>query len=106
LGGLEWVLTIKENKMSKPIYTISKDVKVGIYDSEYVARVYKDKVIVTTPYVRWRNNTGTYAESKDSIRNFVVIADLLRELGDDCEDRAWELIGHALGDEYLKCSCF
>jgi hypothetical protein len=32
--------------MATPKQTITKDVQVGIYDSEYVAHIYKDRIIV------------------------------------------------------------
>lgn len=92
--------------MAKPIYTISKDVQVGIYDSEYVARIYNDKVIVTIPYVKWVGNTGGYAESKQSIRDQKVVDKIINELSDDCEDTAWGIIGDYLQDTYLAASGF
>lgn len=90
----------------KPMHTITKDVQVGIYDSEYVARIYKDKVIVITPYVKWVGNTGGYAESKESIRDQKTVDRIIKELDDDCEDTAWEVIGNYLQDTYLAASGF
>lgn len=88
--------------MANPKQIITKDVQVGIYDSAYVARVYKDKIILITPYVRWIGNTGGYAESKESIRNQKVVDAVIKELNDDCEDSAWGIIGRAVGDEWLS----
>lgn len=85
----------------KPMHTITKDVQVGIYDSEYVARIYKDKVIVTIPYVKWVGNTGGYAESKESIRAQKTVDRIIKELADGCEDTAFEIIGNYLQDTYL-----
>jgi len=90
----------------KQMHTITKDVQVGIYDSEYVARIYKDKVIVTIPYVKWVGNTGGYAESKESIRDQKTVDSITKELDDDCEDTAWEIIGNYLQDTYLAASGF
>jgi hypothetical protein len=88
--------------MSKPLFTIRKDTSVGIYDNcEYIARVYGDKIIVISPYVKWRGNTGVYAESKNAIRTPEVINEVFQDLTDDCEDGAWEKIGLALDDDYL-----
>lgn len=87
--------------MANPKYTITKDVQVGIYNSEYVARIYKDKIIVVSPYVKWVGNTGGYAESKQSIRDQKVIDKILAEMTDDCEDTAWCLIGGSIDDRYL-----
>lgn len=87
--------------MTKPEYTISKDVQVGIYDSAYVARIYKDKIIVISPYVKWVGNTGGYAESKQSIRDQEIIDLIIKELDDDCEEPAWGIIGRAIGDDWL-----
>mgnify|MGYP003431720302 FL=1 len=87
--------------MANPEYTITKDVQVGIYDSEYVARIYKDKIIVVSPYVKWVGNTGGYAESKQSIRDKKIIDRVIQDLHDDCEESSWELIGCAISDEWL-----
>lgn len=93
--------------MANPKFTISRDVSVGIYDScEYVARVYVDKIIVVSPYVKWVGNSGGYAERKEAIRAPATIAAVLTDLADDCEDSAWAKIGRALGDEYLSNADF
>jgi len=89
--------------MSNLLHKITKDVTVGIYDnSEYVANVYTDKIIVTTPYVKWAGNSGGYAERKESIRDQRVIDAIIKEITDDAEDTAWELIGAELNDDYLR----
>jgi hypothetical protein len=88
--------------MATPKYTISKDVDVGIYNGTYVARVYNDKIIVVTPTVRWVENTGTYHEVKEAIRDPDVIRMVLEDLADDCEDDAWRHIGDDLQDGYLS----
>lgn len=80
---------------------ISREVKVGIYDSEYVARVYTDKITLVAPYVRWMGNTGGYAERKLSIRDQTVVIAVRKELDDACVDSAWDLIGRATGEDYL-----
>lgn len=90
----------------KPMHKMIKDVQVGIYDSEYVARIYKDKIILTIPYVKWEGNTGGYAESKESIRDPKIVNRVLSELNDDCEDSAWEIIGNYLQDPYLAAPYF
>lgn len=89
--------------MSKPLFTICKDVSVGIYDNcEIVARIYKDKIIVVSPYVKWVGNSGGYAEAKNAIRDLKIIEAVLHDLTDDCEDSAWSKIGVALDDAYLS----
>jgi hypothetical protein len=89
-----------------PKHTITKDVKVGIYENcEYVARVYADKITVKSPYVKWTGNTGGYAEKKEVIRNQEVVDAVLADLADDAEDTAWERIGEHLGDGYLCSPC-
>ncbi len=91
--------------MSKPLFTICKDVSVGIYDNcEYIARIYKNKIIVVSPYVKWVGNTGGYAEAKNAIREPKIIEGVLQDLTDDCEDSAWGKIGSALDDDYLAQS--
>lgn len=35
------------------------DCTEGIYDTEYTCREYKDKIVVTRPFIRWENNTGS-----------------------------------------------
>lgn len=93
--------------MANPKHTITCDVSVGIYDNcEYTARVYADKIIVVSPYVKWVGNSGGYAERKEAIRVPTVIAAVLADLADDCEDSAWAKIGRSLGDEYLSNADF
>lgn len=31
----------------------------GIYDTEYVCREYKDKIVITKPFIKWVNSTGS-----------------------------------------------
>lgn len=31
----------------------------GIYDTEYICREYKDRIVITRPFIHWRNNTGS-----------------------------------------------
>jgi hypothetical protein len=94
---------IRRYKMAKPIHTVTKDVAVGIWDnSEYVARVYADKIIVVSPYVKWVGNNGGYAEKKNAIRDVAEIAKCLVALADDCEDDFWQIIGNYLQDGFLS----
>lgn len=93
--------------MATPKHTITKDVKVGIYENcEYVARVYADKIILVSPYVKWVGNTGGYAESKVAIRDQAVVARVLLDIADDAEDSAWAKIGRAVGDDHLAHADF
>ena len=81
---------------------ITKDCKVGIYDNcEYVARIYADRIVVTSPYIRWAGNTGGYAERKERITDPATLAAVRADLADDAEDSAWGAIGRALDDEWL-----
>ncbi len=53
---------------------------VGIFlDAEYTVRDYKDKIVVTVPFIRWRGNEGNLAYRKvrvtdafrmDAVRKF------------------------------------
>lgn len=88
----------------KATRVIYKDVKVGIFDSEYIARIYKDKIIVTFPYVKWVGNTGGYAEYKQSIRDQKTFDRIVKELNDGCETTAWKIIGNYFDDAYLEAS--
>ena len=91
----------------KPMHTITKDVSVGIWNNEeYIARIYKDKVIVVSPYVKWINDSGNLDYRKESIRDQKTVDRIIKELDDDCEDTAWEIIGSYLQDTYLAASGF
>lgn len=93
--------------MANPKHTLTKDVKVGIYDNcEYVARVYADKIILVSPYVKWVGNTGGYAESKVAIRDQAIVSRVLADIADDAEDSAWGKIGRAVSDDYLANADF
>ena len=81
----------------KPLYTLTRNTNVGIYDNcEFVARIYKDKIITCTPYVRWVGNTGGYAERKDAIRDQKIIDAVLADMADDAEDSALDRINQYL----------
>ena len=77
-------------------------VKVGIYDSEYCANIYSDKIILTIPCISWVGNTGGYSEQKVRIDNANVVRDVLLALADDCHTTAWGIIGCAVDDAYLS----
>jgi len=91
--------------MAIPKHRISLDVQVGIYSVEYVARIYNDKIIVVSPYVKWTGNTGGYAESKETIQDQKVVNAVIADVEDQCEDSAWQKIGQALDDDYLYYRC-
>jgi hypothetical protein len=94
---------VKENGKSggRPLHTLRLDVKVNIWDTEYVARIYRDKIIVSCPYTKWVNNSGSLASVKESIRDPKIIAAVLREIEDDAETSAWYKIGRSIGNEWL-----
>ena len=90
-------------KASKALVAcIYSDVAVELYDRcRYVARIYTDRIIVTTPYVKWVGNTGVYAEKKEAIRDRETIAAVLADLSDDAEKSAWRRIAVSLHDHWL-----
>ena len=84
--------------------TLTKSARVGIYENcKYVARIYADKIVVTTPFVKWVGNTGGYAERKDTIRDANTIARVCAAISADNFEAAWAIIGDRLGDAYLQC---
>ena len=88
--------------MANPKFTITQNVSVGIYDNcEYVARIYADKIVFLSPYIKWIGNTGGYLERKEAIRVPAVVTAILADMADNCENSAWAKIGRALGDDYL-----
>ncbi len=79
--------------MGKPIKKIEKSIQVGIWgDCDCIARIYADKIIITEPIVRWRNNTGSLSTKKWAIRSPKLIALILQDTNDDCIDEAWSRI--------------
>lgn len=93
--------------MATPLYTCVKDAKVGIYDNcAYVARIYRDKIIVRSPYIKWVGNSGGLDYRREVIRNQKVIDRALADMADGCEDSALAVIGQYLLDDYLACSDF
>ena len=77
----------------KPLYTITADVSVGIYDNcVQVARIYADKIVCVLPYVKWTGNTGGYAEKREVIRVKSIVDKVIDAMGDGCEDSAWSEI--------------
>ncbi len=94
-----------KDKRRYPVQTLTKDCKVGIYDNcEYVACIYANHIVITSPYVRWIGNTGSYDERTNRITDPRVLASVHNALADEAEDSAWGAIGRALEDQYLA-SC-
>ena len=58
------------------------DIKVGIWDTVIVLRVYKDKAVLSLPYVSWDGNNGSLATEKYSVKNPEQIEKLSRLFGD------------------------
>ena len=85
----------------KATYTITKDISIGIYEGQYIARIYKDKIIIVSPYIKWAGNNGTYAEKKEAIRDPRVVDAILADVAGGRKGSAWAKIGRNLGDVYL-----
>ena len=47
--------------------TSTINVQCGIYDTEYTIRDYGKKIVVTLPYIRWDNNSGSLDFTKSTI---------------------------------------
>lgn len=80
----------------KPIMTLTKATQVGIYECEYIARIYREMIVVICPYVKWVGNTGTYAERRYTIRDKNVVSRIIKSLAD--ENKAWDYIHRAVED--------
>ena len=76
-------------------------VQVGIYNSQYKARMYRDKIIITVPCVRWVGNTGGYHERKEAIRDQAIVDAVMADYDDGCMASAWGRIGLSIDDPYL-----
>jgi hypothetical protein len=77
----------------KPLYEISNDIHVGIWDNcTRSANIYADKIIVREPYVKWINNSGNLAWKRIAIRDQKTIKAVIADLQDDCTDSAWQKI--------------
>lgn len=92
-------------KPRKREYTLRKDAKVGIYDNcEYVARLYKDRIVLTIPYVKWEGSTGGYAERKERITDLKTVREATQAAAYRQDERAWSIIGNYIQDAYLAQS--
>jgi hypothetical protein len=65
-----------------PIEVSTIDCKCGIYDTEYTMRDYGDKIMVTSPTVKWENNSGSLDFEKTTITNKRTI-DVVRKMFED-----------------------
>lgn len=89
-------------KPRKREYTLRKAVKVGIYDNcEYAARIYKDRIVVTIPYVKWEGNNGCRAERKERITDLKTVREATQAAAYRQDERAWSIIGNYIQDAYL-----
>ena len=86
--------------------TFALDVKVGIYDTEYSMQICADRVVVRSPYVRWRGNTGGLAFRRDTIEDKLLLERITAAMAEADEDEiyneVWALVGGAIGDDYLR----
>ena len=72
----------------KPIATIKKDTTCDIWDNlDIVMRVYRDLTIITYPYTRWLNNSGSLTYGRLTLRGADHIS-VLQDMAayDDCGD--------------------
>ena len=72
--------------MSKFMHEITSNSKVGIWGNQvFTARIYDDKITVTTPYVKWVNNSVNLAFKKTVIRDQIAVNAVLAYMADDDE---------------------
>lgn len=91
--------------MAKLIKEITKPVKVGIYDNcRYSARLFPEKVIVRTPYIRWVRNSGNLAIRLQVITHQGIVNRIIQETKKENYNSAWSIIGNYLGDPFLEQS--
>ena len=83
--------------MSKLLHTLTYDSQVGIWeDQTTTARIYADKIIVESPYVKWIGNTGNLAFRKVAVRNQTAVDFVLAKMAGDDEDAAWAQIQYII----------
>jgi len=79
----------------------SDTIAVGIYENgRWSVRLYSDRAIVLSPYVRWVGNTGSYAERHERITGtlhatLIQIAQQQTEDGADYTSRVRALLDRA-----------
>ena len=60
------------------------DVKCGIYETEYTIRDYGKKIVVTSPYIKWVNNSGNLDFTKITYKSAVAMKHLREMVENDC----------------------
>ena len=92
--------------MSKLLQKITHIAGLQFRNEVYVARIYDDKITVRTPYVKWFGHYYKTLIKKDSIRNPIIIANILSLLEKEDIEGAWNCIGRVIeqwhGDQYLS----
>ena len=92
--------------MSKLLQKITHIAELQFRNEVYVARIYDDKITVRTPYVKWFGHYYKTLIKKDSIRNPIIIANILRLLEKEDVEGAWNCIGRVTeqwhGNQYLS----
>jgi hypothetical protein len=79
-------------------------VEVGIWDTEYTARLYTNHIVVRVPCVKWQGNTGTLSFKKHNIAR--VKGDFAYMLNEEQISAFWAWLGEQLDDSYLKYQGF
>lgn len=91
--------------MAKLIKEIVKPVQVGMFENcKYSARIFPDKVIVRTPYIRWIRNSGNLATRLQVITHQGIVNKIIQEAKKESHDSAWAVIGNYLDDPFLEQS--
>jgi hypothetical protein len=86
----------------KPHRKIVLNVRVGIYDDQYSANVYADRIVLRAPIVKRVKNSGSLDFERTIIMNDYITEHVIYALAVDNEAAAWSLIGGVVGDDYLK----
>lgn len=85
----------------KPTNKIEKEITCGIYETSYVARIYKNFIIIVIPYIKWTGQTGNLAYMRCRIDDQKTMSKINEALINCDEDAAWSIIGQEIQDSYL-----
>jgi hypothetical protein len=63
--------------------TAKIDVQCGIYDTEYTIRDYGKHIVITAPFIKWENNSGSLDFWKSKISNEISIKWIRQMVAED-----------------------
>lgn len=75
--------------MNRAVYNMTKRTRIDGQPVKYTARIYRDKVVVIVPHVKW---VAKIIERRETIRDPELVTAIIKETACGDNQEAWRLI--------------